>query len=839
MCLPVAAWNPGDPRSWGAYLGLVPVDLLPSERRSEWRAQATVLLNGRESSFAACVAADRDSLHSDSVMSWCWSANLRHAVLLDEHRGEMVLRRWDDPRAFRRFPLPHSSAVAERLLGVIDREPAPRDADVLLYVLRAFRRVRELLQSFDAVTSIHVLNALLVGTHAAGRGLMERDQWHASRTIGEALAALEHSREAIGVEWEVPNGARHTPVGILLDYLARPAGRGEDLRLQPDLLLRHAAGELYQEAHLLLEREPQISLPGMGSDGEPRGELARDVRFTPTALARALVQQAFEARGNDWLSQDGVDILDPACGSGVFLLEALRELVSRCYRGEVRLRGFDTSPISCAIARFCLQWAANDAHEEGLQVNVAIQQKDALAVDWGAPDAIVMNPPFVPWQRMSDAVRQKVREVLGEVGRGRPDEAMAFITRGTQSLGPGGALGSVVPSALMETEAGVAWRERITEQADLWLLGRFRGYGYFRASMVEPGFVVLRARGVVPGARPSVRLVVAKEGGESRALRALRGGEVTQAGEAEDWELAHVAPAFVTSASWLPRPRSHVEVIGRLRDAGTPRVSDLFRVHQGARTGWKRAFMLSRAELAALPEGEKQYFRRAITTGAIRDGSIVPDAYVFYPYGDSGLLVADEQELQNAVPEYYARSLKPAEDTLRARRSVARGQWWALSRPRTWQWRREPRMVSTYFGRAGSFGYDDRGEVVVVQGHAWIWAGGTGRGAPSALGTPGFHKSLLPWAYLALLNSRVFEIILECLCPRVQGGQFNLSRRFVSQAYIPDLQDPYVTADSVEALAELGHRMHRGEPPDPGSLAGAAARAYRIPALGDRVDDRL
>ncbi len=831
------AWDPGDPRSWAACLGLVPVDLLPLERRSDWPAPATVLLNGRRSSFVACVAPDPDTVRRNSPISWSWSANLGHVLVLAQHDQEMLLRRWDDPTAFRRFRLPRNVGGAEELLSEIDRDPAPREPDVLAYVLRAFRLIRDLLRGFDAVTSIHVLNALLVGTHAVRRGLTDPEEWHASRTIAEALAALQPSRDAIGVEWEIPNAARHTPVGILLDNLVRPEGRREHLTLEPDLLLRHAAGELYQEAHLLLEREPQTSLPGMGDDSEPRGRLQRDVRFTPTALARALVQQTFEARGLEWLSQDAVEILDPACGSGVFLLEALRELVSRSYRGKARLRGFDTSSISCAIARFCLQWAANEAREQDLEVEVVIEHEDALDADWGAPDAIVMNPPFVPWHRMSDAMRDKVAAVLEQARRGRPDEAMAFILKATQALGPGRALGAVMPSALMETEAGVPWRECIADGADLCLLGRFRGYGYFRASMVEPGFVVLRAQGDAPGPPGPVRVILAEEGAESRALRALRRGEVTEPARSQDWELGDVAPEFVTSASWLPRPRNHLEVLELLRGAGTARVSDLFQVRQGARTGRNSAYLLSADELRALPRAERRYFRRAITSAAIRDGSIVEDAYVFYPYDQSGLLLNDERQLRHAVPEYYTRWLEPAQQALRKRQSLREEQWWALSEPRKWQWGPEPRIVSTYFGRAGSFAYDQHGEAVVVQGFAWIWKGNTSRRTRSQVAAPDFHQSLLPWAYVAVLNSHLFEIILASVCPRVQGGQFNLSTRFIGQAHIPDLRAAYVTGDTVEDLAALGRRIHRGSPPDPESLDSAASRAYGIPPLGNGAGD--
>jgi hypothetical protein len=118
--------------------------------------------------------------------------------------------------------------------------------------------------------------------------------------------------------------------------------------------------------------------------------------------------------------------------------------------------------------------------------------------------------------------------------------------------------------------------------------------------------------------------------------------------------------------------------------------------------------------------------------------------------------------------------------------------------------------VSTYFGAAGSFAYDDEGDYVVVQGYAWI-----GKPKLSAGGALDIQGSLrntpLPWAYLSILNSRLFEEILASYCPRVQGGQYNLSNRFVKDIPIPNLGDPQFSSGILKRLADLGRRIHDGE----------------------------
>ena len=121
------------------------------------------------------------------------------------------------------------------------------------------------------------------------------------------------------------------------------------------------------------------------------------------------------------------------------------------------------------------------------------------------------------------------------------------------------------------------------------------------------------------------------------------------------------------------------------------------------------------------------------------------------------------------------------------------------------------------------------GSFVVVQGYGWLWKGIAG-GSTAHAPRPKFADTPLPWAYLCLLNSGVFESLLEGTCPRVQGGQFNLSSRFINRVYLPDLSnDLQITADLVEELARLGRQIHAGQMPEVTEIDEAATRAYGLP----------
>ena len=136
----------------------------------------------------------------------------------------------------------------------------------------------------------------------------------------------------------------------------------------------------------------------------------------------------------------------------------------------------------------------------------------------------------------------------------------------------------------------------------------------------------------------------------------------------------------------------------------------------------------------------------------------------------------------------------------------------------------------------------------MLQGYAWLWRRQVDekreleeQGADEIDPTIGFYESNLPRAYLALLNSKVFESLLFHFCSRVQGGQFNLSTKFVRNIPLPDLTDDNsVSADDVRELEQIGFALESDQPVDFKWLTTVATHIYGIPVsewnLGDAED---
>jgi hypothetical protein len=432
-----------------------------------------------------------------------------------------------------------------------------------------------------------------------------------------------------------------------------------------------------------------------------------------------------------------------------------------------------------------------------------------------------MNPPFVPITDLEADPRHDVAEILGDMNTGRVDIAMAFVLKAIQSLRPGGALGCVLPGSVLYGDSGFKWRERLQQDTDIVIMGRFEGYRYFPTSMVETCFLVLRRKGERTPRPTTVQVVIAEEGTEDAALRALRLPDDDQRRSTEGVEVFAIDPRETTAESWRPQRRSVYQYRRQLQSRGLPRIDSLFQIRQGIMTGDNDAFIISAEDFSRLGGKERLYFRPAAGSKTIRRGQLLPSEYVFYPYGDQGLLLTTEEEVKQQVRQFFTKWLKPRQPTLETRSKIT--HWWGISRLCVWQFHRMPRIVSAFFGGSGSFAFDVNGDYAVVSGYGWDWR----TSLPNEID---FAQTQLPWAYLGLLNSTVFERILSWFSVPLQGGQMRLEPRFLSRIPIPDLSAPDTPPDLIEDLVLLGRAVHRGKLEDVRErLDKAAASAWGLP----------
>jgi adenine-specific DNA-methyltransferase len=409
-----------DIRTWRKELGLLPVPLFANPAKRD----AHVLLNGASGNFCLYLNSHQQLREERNE---AWSANVGHSVLIREE--SVYVHRWDDraPFAPRSFSLADIAGGLNEFHRSLENDAPPIESSIVAHAMGVFRSLRGALgrNGHDALQGfLFLLAATIDGVDRSEVDLDHR--WHLTEHAREVALTVD------GDTWQA-----------FSDELRNR--RGLDLKADLALTLRHASGLLFQEAHYATLIDNQLSFPGMlprQAKTEP-DTTAIGLHFTPPALARTIVEEALALITN---GPDSMTIFDPACGSGEFLREALRQLALSGFSGRISLVGFDLSRAACAMANFVL---AREALDLPGRATFEIRCCDALdpAIQWPADvDVLLMNPPFLSWPSMTSSLRNRVLTVLGDLSYKRPDLSMAFLWKGMASLAGAGVIGTIMPA---------------------------------------------------------------------------------------------------------------------------------------------------------------------------------------------------------------------------------------------------------------------------------------------------------------------------------------------------------------------------------------------------------
>jgi adenine-specific DNA-methyltransferase len=303
-------------------------------------------------------------------------------------------------------------------------------------------------------------------------------------SLWEGYNSMESNARMTALSPELdPQALADTLAGTLAAQIRRTAA-GLGLRIAPD--------RIAEMSSRLLGASGEPSVPWPDTDSAPPSfteesfETQDYLHLVPEEMRRALgqvmtpqpiVRYILRAAGY----RDGEEILgrtlcDPACGSGVFLFEAVRIHLGALRRADVppaehyprvvsRFVGIDIDPLACLFTRFNLSLlfapallAWMQAHPRRLPEPLPIHQQDtleSLAAEIGgdrtgpsltsAFDFVVGNPPYRKVSPLSPALRETFQDSL----YGHPNAYGMFLHAGIEMLRPGGRLGFIVPRSML------------------------------------------------------------------------------------------------------------------------------------------------------------------------------------------------------------------------------------------------------------------------------------------------------------------------------------------------------------------------------------------------------
>ena len=745
---------------WQHNFGLLPIDLFSKDSEHRY-----IMRNGGSGDF--CLETNQIVKDIDVYNSFAWSSNTKNFVVVDE--DEVKLFNWKKNQ-IEKIKKKQVEDNADKFYKYLLSLNYKSENDVVPFIVDIFKQIRNITQEKNnAVQALNLLFLLLISL-TEDVNTIDFKKWNLDEiTIPQDFDA----------------------------YTNRLTQGFSGIKPQLDLIIRHSSGFLFQEAQKeILYFDGQLDVWGLlSSKSDAKRPNYSSIHYTPPYLARSIVENAI--RDVD-LSQPLLKIFDPACGSSEFLIEALKQLKQANFSGKVQIIGWDSSETAIITSNFLLQYEKNNVWHECMSFDIKLV-KDSLQEEWSSDyDLILMNPPFVSWEQMDKDQRESVRESLSSSFKGKPNQASAFFYRSIQSLGEKGVIGCVIPSSLLLLDAYTEVRKEAYNLVSMKLVGKLGNF-IFEDVLTDASLII----GCKPqGNTIPLLLWTRNEGGiAQQALRDLRKMYYSKLLTVDNQDYSIYKPDYFPTAkeNWKIisfQENKLFKTIERFtRDGRLVHVRDIFLVHQGIRMG-NPVFKISKLEHDNLPNNEKKYFRPVLDNEAIKEGQILTENFVWYPYNTDGIIIHTEAELMSKVPCFYDTKLIQFKDKLVARARINDSNWWHLSEHRAWLRASEKRLVSTEFGRSNSFAFDKDGIYAVERGNAWM---------PKK--TNNFEDINYYYFYLSIFSSPFFDKLLSIYSKQLLSG-WDLGQKYTQNIPIPNvLSEEVRNSPAYVQLVEIGKEL--------------------------------
>lgn len=480
-------------------------------------------------------------------------------------------------------------------------------------------------------------------------------------------------------------------------------------------------------------------------------------------------------------------VLDPACGSGAFLVSAFDFLAAEYKRVNDRLAdirgrgagslldpnheilsgnlfGVDVSHESVEITKLSLwlKTAQRGKPLESLEANIRVGNsviEDAdyhqRAFNWhgafsavfesGGFDAVIGNPPYVRMELIKPF--KPYLQTRYAVVADRADLYAYFYELGLRHLKPGGRLGYISSSTFFRTGSGSSLRKLLSERTELEEVVDFGDLQLFEGVTTYPAIVIVRLPIAEPDVDSSLRFLHIRGSIPEELSRTFELGAVAMPRSRlgrESWQFEDDAPAQLRAKLRMGRPT--------LRDVYGPPL-------YGIKTGLNAAFVVNKATRDRLAVDEAH---AALLVPFLRGEDVKR-----WRVESEGLWLINIPKARVLIDDYPAIRdyMLPFKEGLEKR--ATKQEWFELQQAQfAYQARmRVPKIIYPHFAVAPSFAMDEIG--YFSNDKTYFIPGGD-------------------WFLLALLNSPVLWYVFTGLSPAVRGGYREHRVQYVEQLPIPE-----------------------------------------------------
>lgn len=339
---------------------------------------------------------------------------------------------------------------------------------------------------------------------------------------------------------------------------------------------------------------PLLSLPikfgpeayqyGQRSSGETHG-----VVLTKLHIVEMILDLAGYTSNRDLAT---MKLLEPSCGTGAFLVPAVRRLV-RSMRAHNRkpsqlgscLLAFDIDLDHIEATKKAVEVALN---EEGIGNGTAkslaeqwVRHDDYLLapIEPGSFDAVVGNPPYIRIERLAPELQSEYRRRYESL-YDRADIYVAFIEKSLDMLAPTGALSFICADRWTLNRYGAPLRRLITEHFRIKSYIDLHETSPFESEVIAYPSIFTIAPG--PNEGVSLARMTTASPEECRSLIKQLQGSPNTANE----PLSHYATWFKGDEPWVLSPPAHLKALRDLEARfGTLEADGHTKVRIGVATG--------------------------------------------------------------------------------------------------------------------------------------------------------------------------------------------------------------------------------------------------------------
>lgn len=245
--------------------------------------------------------------------------------------------------------------------------------------------------------------------------------------------------------------------------------------------------------------------------------------YTKRNITKYMVERTIELMRLDKVNISKTKWLDPACGSGAFLVEMFDQLVGvekakvgfkdgmleqkdsfKVLMNEIesnvidRISGVDFDPLATGIAQLSISMKCSRPYEKLPLLSETIREADSLKE--GAPkkpkyDVIIANPPYMRWEYIPKEYRDFLSKEkdFKDLAASKADYSAFFFKDAARKIKPNGYLTFIATNKLLSNAQSEEFRRWMSKDFDIVEIFDFRK-PVFQGTNVETAIFILKKK---------------------------------------------------------------------------------------------------------------------------------------------------------------------------------------------------------------------------------------------------------------------------------------------------------------------------------------------------------